>query len=84
MLTIRKVTVEKLDEYQAQILDFRKRYYLQTYPDEPPSDDSNWKEAMLQTYHQFPNLLYCNILHGNKIISDLLLFEHQLQTGGIK
>lgn len=81
MLTIRKITVEKLDEYQEQILDFRRRYYLQTYPDEPLPDDSNWKEMMVQVYRDFPDFLNYNILQNNQIIADICLFEHPLQTG---
>lgn len=84
MLTIRKCTVQELDQYQEQIEGFRKRYLLQTYTKEPPPDDSNWKEMMIQSYHQFPNLLYYHIVHNNRIITDLFLFEHPLQTGGTK
>jgi len=84
MLTIQKCTVDDLDKYQEQILDFRKRYFLQTYPNEPPPDNSNWKEMAMKHYQQFSNFLYYNVFNNNQIIADLYFFEHPLQAGEMK
>lgn len=84
MLTVQKCTIKDLNKYKTQILDFRKRFFIQTYPDESLPDNSNWMKMAKKHYQQFPGFLYYNIFDDHQIIADVFLFKQPLQTGGTK